>query len=202
MKVYAGVNHAERKANMSDHMSAAEYRRQFVDPAIKKEEEDEEFFKRLRGNAAHRDSVPRSTELVDTDIIAVSDPEYKQKKFRNHEEDDITVQVAEYCEVLLLQKKITAFSHIPQETFTKSWVTKNKNKAMGVRPGVPDMLIVFPDKVLFLELKRLKGGVVSEAQKVWHNALNAVADANGGVVFSGVAYGFDGAKTAIDNLLE
>lgn len=191
MKVYAGVNHVERKANMSDHMSAAEYRRQFVDPAIKKEEEDEEFFKRLRGAECKpkSDSIPR--------------PEVK--KLRNHEEDDITVQVAEYCEVLLLQKKITAFSHIPQETFTKSWVTKNKNKAMGVRPGVPDMLIVFPDKVLFLELKRLNGGVVSEAQRVWIEALNKVrleGESGKGSVFATIAHGFDEAKSAIDYFLE
>ena len=169
--------------NMSEHMSAAEYRKLMAKESKSDGSmSDEEFHKTLRNQQLE------VAGRVNT-------------KPRNHEEDDITIQVAEYCELLLLQKKITAFSHIPQETFTKSWVTKNKNKAMGVRSGVPDMLIVFPDAVLFLELKRLKGGVVSEAQKAWLTALNGVADANGGVVFSGVARGFDEAKTAIDNLL-
>ena len=130
--------------------------------------------------------------------------EYKQlgdtktvRKPRNHEEDDITIQVAQYCEVLLLKKKITAFSHIPQETFTRSWSVKNKNKAMGVRSGVPDMLIVYPHTVLFLELKRLKGGVVSDSQKHWIESLEKTKK-----VHARVARGFNEAKKTIDDLLE
>ena len=115
------------------------------------------------------------------------------KKIRNHEEDDLTIQVTNYLEELLLKRKIKVFSHVPQETFTKSWVTKNKNKAMGVRSGVPDMLIVFPHSVLFLELKRLKGGVVSQAQATWLEALSAT-----GKVTAKVACGWDQAKEAID----
>lgn len=120
-----------------------------------------------------------------------------EKPVRKHEEDDLTEEVAKYCEVLLLQKKITAFSHVPQETFTKSWGIKAKNKRMGVKPGVPDMLIVYPHNVLFLELKKEKGGVVSESQKHWIEALSAT-----GVVTAVVAKGWLEAKQAIDSLLE
>jgi hypothetical protein len=101
-----------------------------------------------------------------------------------------------------MQKKITAFSHIPQETFTKSWSIKNKNKAMGVRAGVPDMIIVYPHAVLFLELKRLDGGVLSKAQKFWLDALNGIyANNEESAIYAEVATGFDGAKKIIDDLL-
>lgn len=173
---------------MSDHMSAAEYRKLIAKESNDGAMSDEEFQKTLK-----KQQVDYANGI--------------NNKPRNHEEDDITIQVTEYLEVLLLQKKITAFSHIPQETFTKSWVTKNKNKAMGVRAGVPDMLIVFPHCILFLELKRLKGGVVSEAQKAWIEAINKVAAGTAyaqgrSQVSAVVACGFDEAKTAIDNLLD
>ena len=44
---------------------------------------------------------------------------------------------------------------------------------MGVRRGVPDFLIVerHTGKVLFIEMKRRKGGVLSEYQKTWLAAL-------------------------------
>lgn len=181
---------------MQDRMTAAEYRKQFVDPALKEEDDDQEFLKRLRGeNTTHtksQRSIPRTTKTKDISSELVV------KKPRNDEEDQITIQVAEYCELLMVQKKIRCYSHIPQETFTKSWAIKNKNKAMGVRAGVPDMLIVFPDKVLFLELKRLKGGKVSEAQKAWIESLTCVS----GNVYAAVAAGFDEAKREIDDLLE
>jgi len=181
---------------MSEHMSAAEYRRQVIEPAINADGamSDEEFKQALKGN----------TNIAKKRISGVRFVETKNepKKPRNHEEDDITIQVTEYLEVLLLQKKITAFSHVPQETFTKSWVTKKKNKAMGVRAGVPDMLIVYPDAVLFLELKRLKNGVVSEAQKSWLQALQGVRDKTASEIYAEVACGFDQAKALIDYHLE
>jgi hypothetical protein len=121
---------------------------------------------------------------------------------RKHEEDDITEAVTQYLEALQVQGKVVVFSHIPQETFTKSWATKNKNKRMGVRSGVPDMLIVFPEAVLFLELKRIKGGVLSDSQKKWLSALTQVRSKNQSEIYAGVAYGFDDAQSQIDALLD
>lgn len=48
----------------------------------------------------------------------------------------------------------------------------NKLKEEGWKSGVPDYLIVLRDKVVFIELKRLKGGTVSEDQKRWIEAIN------------------------------
>jgi len=68
------------------------------------------------------------------------------------------------------------FSHIPHETFTKNWGTKMKNKRQGVSRGVPDYLCLVKSKkgyhLVFIELKRTKGGTVSKDQKAWIEALN------------------------------
>lgn len=70
------------------------------------------------------------------------------------------------------------FSHIPQETFTKFWGTKIKNKQEGVHRGVPDYILFVPikngkEQLVFVELKRKKGSVTSPEQKEWINALNS-----------------------------
>lgn len=77
------------------------------------------------------------------------------------------VNVAEYLEDLKMQGKILLFSHIPHETYTKHWGTKMKNKREGVRPGVPDYIVVTKSYVLFIELKRRKNSSISAEQKEW-----------------------------------
>lgn len=74
--------------------------------------------------------------------------------------------LAEYC-----QLKHYLFSHIPAETFTKSWGIKIKNKKQGVNKGVPDYIIIIGTKLVFIELKRIKGGVVSREQQEWIDRL-------------------------------
>ena len=64
------------------------------------------------------------------------------------------------------------FSHVPNETFTKSWKQKTKNKQEGVRKGVPDYIIITPTGLAFVEMKRTKGGVISPEQKEWIEELN------------------------------
>ena len=82
----------------------------------------------------------------------------------------------EHDEAIALADYLTAkgylFSHIPQETFTKSWGTKMRNKREGVHKGVPDYIIIIRTKTCFIELKRTKGGVVSPEQQLWIDALN------------------------------
>ena len=67
------------------------------------------------------------------------------------------------------------FSHLAQETFTRSWGIKMKNKISGVHSGVPDYIIITDNGLLFVELKRTKGGVVSDAQRYWIESLNKCA---------------------------
>lgn len=64
--------------------------------------------------------------------------------------------------------------HIPNEG-RRSIVTGGRLKAQGLRPGVPDVCLPVPNvkyTALYIELKRRKGGWVSEDQRGWIAALN------------------------------
>ena len=52
--------------------------------------------------------------------------------------------------------------------------TMAKLKAEGVKKGVPDMLVFLPTKVLFVEMKRSKGGTISSEQKQWIEYINTL----------------------------
>jgi len=80
------------------------------------------------------------------------------------------------------------FSHVPMETFTKSRRVKGRNAAMGVRPGVPDYLIVLERRaagkpaerrLLFVEMKRegAPPSAVRPEQREWLEALGGVPGA-------------------------
>lgn len=97
------------------------------------------------------------------------------------------------------------FSATAQSTYTTSWNQKRLNNATGLRKGVPDMLVIIPierardsiGRVVFVELKRIKGGAVSPEQKKWIAALNAV----GGTVDAFVAHGADEAIEEIARII-
>ena len=84
--------------------------------------------------------------------------------------------ISEYLEgkvfVAWLKSKNVLFSHLPLNTWTGSFKQMSKNKASGVSKGVPDYLILLTNRVIFVELKRAKGGRTSPEQKVWIEALN------------------------------
>lgn len=64
-----------------------------------------------------------------------------------------------------------------------------KLKAEGVSAGVPDLLI--PDGMIWVEMKRTKGGSVSAVQKDWHRYLEGIEQT---VI---VGYGFEDAKAKL-----
>jgi hypothetical protein len=64
------------------------------------------------------------------------------------------------------------YSALPMSTYTKSWSVKARNTRMGVRPGVPDLVIIAEDKLMFVEMKRVRLGKVTTAQQGWIDALN------------------------------
>jgi len=108
------------------------------------------------------------------------------------------VELSEYNESVILaawlRLKGLKFAHIPNSTYTSSHAAKAKNKAMGVSPGVPDYLILLPERVVFVELKRRHGGVVSPEQLEWGAAL-----VRSGAFFR-VCYGADEAVAFIESL--
>jgi len=62
--------------------------------------------------------------------------------------------------------------HTPNSTYTKSWSQKRHNTNMGVQSGIPDLFVIVKNRVVGVEMKRSKGGVVSANQKVWIDKLN------------------------------
>ena len=73
------------------------------------------------------------------------------------------------------------FTAVPNDTFTKSWAIKNKNKSIWVRPWMSDLIIILKrGNILFLELKKspwkkwgMNWSVVSEHQLSWQKAINS-----------------------------
>jgi hypothetical protein len=98
----------------------------------------------------------------------ISDPKLIPSEY--HE----CVILVSHLEELKIQGKVKLFTHISNETYTKYWSVKAKNKMMGVRPGIPDYLVVTAKELLFIEMKRTKGGVVGKEQKEWLKFLTAI----------------------------
>jgi hypothetical protein len=72
-----------------------------------------------------------------------------------------------------LTKNGILFYHVPNGGFRRKEEAA-KFKAMGVKPGVPDLHIPIPRKGyhgLFLELKRVSGGTLSKVQSYWLSEL-------------------------------
>lgn len=72
----------------------------------------------------------------------------------------------------------------------KSMTARRKFKAEGLKPGVPDMVLLFEGgETVFIEMKRKSGGTVSKDQKEWLERLR---------VLGFDAYVCKGAKEAIE----
>lgn len=60
----------------------------------------------------------------------------------------------------------------PNETFTRSWKQKTMNKALGVQAGIPDLFVIVNNKLIAIEMKRVKNSNTSPAQLYWIGKLN------------------------------
>lgn len=88
--------------------------------------------------------------------------------------------------------------HIPNEG-KRSKLVGYRLQAQGMRRGVPDICLPVPRGgygALYIELKRRKGGRVSEEQRVWIDALNRAGNK------AVICKGFDEAKAAIEEYLK
>lgn len=82
--------------------------------------------------------------------------------------------------VYWMEEQGLKYTAIPNSTWTRSWMQKLKNHALGLRKGLPDLIIVIPPekldiaspRTIFIEMKRVKGGSVSKEQKEWIDMLN------------------------------
>lgn len=93
-----------------------------------------------------------------------------------------------------LRLKNYKFSMIPNDTYTKSWSQKRRNKMLGLNGGLPDLLVIVKNKLVFIEMKRRTSGRVSKNQKEWLSALNKCLN-----VSAYVAKGADEAIKIIKN---
>lgn len=86
-------------------------------------------------------------------------------------EDDEEHVLADFCDI-----KGWKHSHFSNETYTTSWKQKYKMKYLGVNRGTPDHLVIVRRKdgttvPAYVEMKRAKGGTISDAQFGWIEAL-------------------------------
>lgn len=106
-----------------------------------------------------------------------------------HEEQ---VKVITYCKSRFQTRHVFAIPNGGK----RSMVAAMRAQAEGLCSGVPDLFIPFPNGVyhgLFIEMKKVKGGVVSATQKEWIANLNACG------YHAVVCKGFEEAKAVIDS---
>lgn len=109
--------------------------------------------------------------------------------------------------VIWLEAMGLKFSATAQSTYTESWNQKRKNHKLGLRRGVPDLIVIIPaeksadDKpyLLFVEMKRKRGGVVSPEQRIWIDSINSILADD---VAAFVAKGADEAIEIVDSYLK
>jgi len=114
-------------------------------------------------------------------------------------EEEEQKTVIEWAMIMRTQRpELDLLFHVPNGGWRHPAVAQ-KMKEAGVKPGVPDLFLPVPRgnaHGLWVEMKRRKGGKLSQDQKDWIEAL----EAQGYVCF--VARGSDEACDAIWNYLE
>lgn len=104
------------------------------------------------------------------------------KKPKKSDEDRLQMSLVDYLR--WAGRKDVLFWHTPNGG-ARSKATAGKLKGMGVLPGVPDLIFLFPDATIAcLELK-IPGGTVSPAQTAFIEHCERIG------VMAAVAYGFD-----------
>lgn len=81
-----------------------------------------------------------------------------------------------------LEQNDLKFTAIPNNTYTKYMSQKVKNHRVGLRPGFTDMIVLVPPDrsidgegyFLCIEMKRRKGSVTSNEQKLWISGINGL----------------------------
>lgn len=97
-----------------------------------------------------------------------------------------------------LNMKGLKFTAIPNSTYTTSWNQKRKNKLLGLNAGLPDLLVITPKGLVFIEMKRAKKSLskITVEQALWIRALNECPG-----VEARICYGADDAIHFIEELL-
>lgn len=116
-------------------------------------------------------------------------------------ESDVQIAIVQYLEILERQWKVLWFTWSWNWQFQKSMAVKMKMKREGIRAWMPDLTIVFPDTLVFIELKREKWGAPTPEQLNAIKQINKMWDPSG-LVQAFIAYWFTEAKTIIDRFVK
>ena len=108
-------------------------------------------------------------------------------------ESQVQEMVVQYLSILESQGKVLWFTGSGNGQYQKSIRTKMKMKREGIRAGMPDIFIAYPDRLVFIELKREKGWVASDDQK------HAIEQINKACGHAYIAKWFAEAKKIIDD---
>ena len=95
-----------------------------------------------------------------------------------------------YLNKLQSEGKIQKFTHVANESVSQSQLIKNQ--ALGTSAGFPDYIIVGKYKLIFIEMKRIRGGRVSPQQQAWIDTLTSAGQA------ASVCKGFEEAKAFVE----
>ena len=112
------------------------------------------------------------------------------------DEQKLLFEWMEYAEVMYPELELCF--HVVNEG-KRSYRAGFDLKKQGMKPGVPDICLPVPKgkyHALYIEMKRVKGGRVSEAQNWWIDKLNAAGN------LAVVCHGFDEAKAVILGYLQ
>lgn len=116
-------------------------------------------------------------------------------------ERDEQIKFIQYLNYLENAGKLTYFAVPNAQALSpvnriKAAINIKKLKAEGFRPGAPDLVVILTGKVVFIEMKAKKGGVVSDNQVIM---LEKIKKLNHTAV---VCMGFDAAMEVINDNLQ
>lgn len=127
--------------------------------------------------------------------VAIIPTATKLAAMDHYTEDEECEMLVTHLDEMIMIGRVVLFTHIPNETYTESNNAKRKNKMLGVRPGFPDYAILTTKAFIVVEMKRKKGGVVSNYQQSWIDQFVKVG------IPAKVCYGFLEAQTFIAQYL-
>jgi hypothetical protein len=99
-----------------------------------------------------------------------------------------------YLNKLQSEGRIQKFTHVANESVSQSQLIKNQ--ALGTSAGFPDYIIVGKYKLIFVEMKRIRGGRVSPQQQAWIDTLTSAGQA------ASVCKGFEQARDFVEAQLD
>lgn len=89
--------------------------------------------------------------------------------------------------------RIQDYTHVANESVSQSQLIKNR--ALGTSAGFPDYIIVARYKLIFIEMKRQRGGRVSPQQQGWLDTLLSAGQ------IAAVCKGFEAAKAFVESVI-